>query len=104
MYHEYFPEEFVQLQLELQHHPLLIQRLQKHTGINNEIGIIFAEICNYCGIAINSTLDGEQLEVLSKILTDKLKTLAVKSAISGLSDNWEKEAWKFGTHPSSTLH
>lgn len=93
-YLEYFPEVFVQLQLEIQHHPLLIQRLQKHTGLGVEV--VFAEVCYYCGYAINAELDGEQLEALASHLLGKLKAMAVQQAIKGLSDDWEKEAWKFG--------
>jgi hypothetical protein len=96
MYHEYFPEEFIQLQLEIEHHPLLIQRLQKHAGLGMEV--IFAECCHYCGYAIDAELDVEQLIALADRLVWLLRQQAVKSAIVGLSDNWEKEAWKFGVH------
>jgi hypothetical protein len=94
MYHEYFPEAFVQLQMEMQHHPLLIQRLQKHVGLGMEV--ILAECCHYCGYQINATLDGEQLVALADTLLGKLKGMSVKAAISGLSDDWRKESWKFG--------
>lgn len=96
MYHEYFPEIFVQLQLEISHHPLLMQRFQKHSGLGVEV--IFAETCHYCGYAINAELDGEQLEALAEVLLKKLKGMAVRQAIKGLSDDWSKEAWKFGIH------
>lgn len=96
MFHEYFPEAFVQLQREMQHHPLLIQRLQKHAGLGVEV--IFAETAYYCGYAIDTTLDGEQLEALADVLLEKLKKMAVKEAIRGLSDDWSKECWKFGIH------
>ena len=95
-YHEMFPEEFVQLQLEMSHHPLLIQRIQKHVGLGMEV--ILAECCHYCSYEIDAELDGEQLAALADRLTYKLKSLAVREAIVGLSDNWEKESWKFGLH------
>jgi len=95
-HHEYFPEEFIQLQIEIGHHPLLVQRLQKHVGLGMEV--IFAEACHYCGFAIDAVLDSEQLRALADRLTFKLRTLAVKEALRGLSDDWDKEAWKFGTH------
>ena len=94
MYHEYFPEAFIQLQLEMQHHPLLIQRIQKHANLGMEV--IFAETAHYCGYAINAEFDGEQLEALADVLNEKLKSMAVKAAIKGLSDDWTQEAWKFG--------
>lgn len=93
-YHEYFPEPFIQLQLEIAHHPLLVQRLQKHAGLGMEV--VFAETAHYCGYAINADFDGEQLEALANVLNEKLKHMVVREAIRGLSDNWSKEAWKFG--------
>lgn len=96
MYHEYFPEAFIQLQREMQHHPLLIQRIQKHQGLGIEV--IFAETAHYCGYAINADFDGEQLEALAEVLRGKLANMAVREAIRGLSDDWTKEAWKFGVH------
>lgn len=96
MIHEYFPQEFIQLQLEIQHHPLLIQRLQKHEGLGIET--IFAEVCHYCGYAINGTFMPEELLKIADTLIWKLKDMAVKQAIVGLSDDWKQEAWKFGVH------
>jgi hypothetical protein len=92
-YHEYFPEAFIQLQLEMQHHPLLIQRIQKHHNLGMEV--ILAETCHYCGYAIDATLDGEQLQALADTLRERLTKMAVREAIKGLSDDWGKEAWKF---------
>lgn len=94
MYHEMFPEEYIQLQIEMGHHPLLIQRLQKHAGLGIEV--IFAETCHYCGYAIDADLDGEQLLALADTLRTKLLSMKVRQAISALSDDWSKEAWKFG--------
>jgi hypothetical protein len=96
MIHEFFPEEFIQLQLEIAHHPLLIQRLQKHAGLGMEV--VFAETCHYCGYEINAELDGEQLKALADVLINKLKGMAVRAAIKGISYDWSKEAWKFGVH------
>lgn len=94
MHREYFPEAFIQLQLEMSHHPLLIQRIQKHANLGVEV--ILAEVAHYCGYAVDNTFDGEQLEVLADILLTKLRRMSVQSAIQGLSDNWKKESWKFG--------
>lgn len=92
-YHEMFPEAFIQLQLEMDHHPLLIQRIQKHANLGMEV--ILAEICHYCGLEIDAELDGEQLEALADTLRNKLLSMKVREAIKGLSDDWSKEAWKF---------
>lgn len=89
-----FPEALIQLQLEMGHHPLLIQRIQKHANLGMEV--ILAETCHYCGLQIDATLDGEQIEALADTLREKLLGMKVREAISGLSDDWGKEAWKFG--------
>ena len=96
MYHEMFPEEFIQLQKEMEHHPLLIQRIQKHAGLGMEV--IFAECCHYCNVEIDAELDCEQLMALADVLRNKLLQMKVREAIVGLSDNWEKESWKFVVH------
>ena len=96
-YHEMFPEAFIQLQLEMGHHPLLIQRIQKHQGLGMEV--ILAETCHYCGLAIDAELDGEQLEALADTLRNKLLGMKVREALKGLSDDWSKEAWKFTGPP-----
>lgn len=80
MYHEYFPECFVQLQLEISHHPLLIQRIQKHQQIDMEV--IIAEICHYIGYAIDGTFDGEQLAEIADTLIFKLRDKKVLAALT----------------------
>jgi hypothetical protein len=96
MHIEMFPEAFLQLQIEMGHHPLLIQRIQKHHDLGMEV--ILAETCHYCGYAIDAELDGEQLEALADTLRQRLLGMKVREAIKGLSDDWSKEAWKFGAH------
>ena len=88
-----FPEAFIQLQLEMGHHPLLIQRIQKHHDLGMEV--VLAECCHYCGYQIDAELDGEQLEALADTLYKKLSMMKVREAIKSLSDDWSKEAWKF---------
>jgi hypothetical protein len=95
MIHVFFPESFIQLQLEIGHHPLLVQRLQKHTDLGMEV--IFAEVCHYCNIEIDAQMDGEQLEALADLLYNKLQNMKVKEAIRNVCLNWEKENWKFQT-------
>jgi len=96
MIHEYFPEELIQLQLEIGHHPLLVQRLQKHPQL--EMELIFAEVAHYCGFAINGTYQPDDLLVIADKFIWELKQMAVKDAISSLSDDWSPEAYKFGIH------
>lgn len=75
MIHQYFPEAFVQLQLEISHHPRLVERLQKHAQV--EFELVFAETCYYVGYVINGTFDQDQLEEIA----DKLITLLKQKAI-----------------------
>ena len=93
---EMFPEEFVQLQLEIGHHPLLVQRLQKHSQLDMEV--IFAEVCHYTGYAINGLFQPDELLKIADTLIWKLRNMAVKDAVHGLCDNWQQEAWKYGVH------
>jgi hypothetical protein len=97
-YHEMFPEPFIQLQIEIGNHPLLIQRLQKHHDLGMEV--IIAECCHYCQIEIDAELDGEQLAALADRLTFRLRQTPIKDAIKNLCDDWSKEAWKFQTPPN----
>lgn len=78
MIHQYFPEEFVQLQLEISHHPLLVERIQKHSQV--EFELIFAETCHYVGYAINGTFDEGQLREIADKLTLLLKDKAILQA------------------------
>lgn len=95
MYYEFFPEIFIQLQLEIQRrHPRLIQRLQKHDQL--ELGVIFAEIASYCSIGLNDTFDEEMLEALAEILLGKLQAMASPmQAEPKFSEDFKKEKWKF---------
>ena len=70
MHHEYFPEEFIALQQELQHHPILIERLQKHKQEDQEI--VIAEIAAYCEVILDGVYVPEQLVHLAGILAKKL--------------------------------
>lgn len=78
MIHQYFPEEFIQLQLEISHHPRLVERIQKHPQI--EMELIFAEVCYYVGYAINGTFDEDQLREIAGKLITLLKQKAVVEA------------------------
>lgn len=93
MYYEMFPECYVQLQLEMRNHPLLIQRLQKHHNLGVEV--IFAETCHYCSIAIDGDFSEEQMQKLADKLLDKLRTMKVLSAkppetFTHRAEDWSK--------------
>lgn len=82
MIHQYFPEAFVQLQLEIAHHPLLVERIQKHKQV--EFELIFAETCYYVGYAINGTFDQDQLEEIADRLITLLKQKAILQVVGAI--------------------
>ena len=77
---KFIPEEFIQLHLETQHHPLLMQRLQKHPA--GEIELVLAETAAYCDIAVDGEFTHDDLVVLAALCLQKLqKTSRPRSSI-----------------------
>lgn len=70
MVHQYFPQEFLDLQQEIMHHPDLQEKLANHPS--NELEIKLAEIASHCEILLDDTYDEEDLKRLAKILTKRL--------------------------------
>ncbi len=84
----YIPEAFIQLHLEVQHHPLLFQRMQKHPS--GETAMVLAEIAAYCGIAVSGTFDEDELAQLAELCLEHLKKVsAPRAAIYLPPDDWE---------------
>ena len=56
---KYFPEEFIQLQIEVQHFPDLMERLLAHKDVDPELQFVkmLSEICAYLGIVMDGTFD-----------------------------------------------
>lgn len=65
-----FPEPFIQLNLEIQHHPHLQELLSNHPAHEWEIRL--AEIACYCEVAVDGDYLPEQIEQLCEILRIKL--------------------------------
>lgn len=70
---EYFPEEYIALQAELQHHPALIELLQKHP--QNETEILLLEIATYCTVIVDGTYGPTDLIRLADILRKRLENM-----------------------------
>jgi hypothetical protein len=68
--HVYFPREFLELQLEIENHPKLIELLGKHAP--NEFEIRMAEICSYCEVILDGDYTEGDFTKLAKICTQKL--------------------------------
>lgn len=90
MYQEIWPEAFIQLQREMNFHPALIAQIsqipQKPSTMEN-LGLILAEICTYCGYAIDHTFqDDEELEALCDMLLKKLQLIdgRTRAAAAGI--------------------
>jgi N-acetylglucosamine-6-phosphate deacetylase len=73
MYHVYFPEEYIELQKELQHHPKLIDAIQQYK--QDDGVIIILHIAAYCGVIVDGTYVEEDLVKLAGILLPKLKAM-----------------------------
>lgn len=68
--HQYFPQEFLDLQQELIHHPDLQEKLANHPS--SELEMRLAEIASHCEILLDDTYNEEDLKRLCKILTKRL--------------------------------
>lgn len=66
-----FPQELIDLDLELAHHPLLIELINQHPA--NEWEMRLAHIASYCEVILDGVYGHEQILQLSKILTQKLQ-------------------------------
>jgi hypothetical protein len=93
------PEKFIQLHLEIKHHPLLVQRLQKHP---RDCGpeIVLAEVAAYCFVEVKGEFVEEELAKLAAICLYRLKQMKPKKEIylppddySHLYENILKEQW-----------
>lgn len=71
MIYVFFPDEFIDLQREILHHPDLIERLQKHP--QREFEIIFAEVASYCEVVLDGIYQQDDFIKLAKIFTDRLR-------------------------------
>lgn len=83
----YIPETFIQLHLEVPHHPLLLQRIQKHPA--GETEVILAEVAAYCGIAVDGTFDEEDLAKLADLCLTRLRGMKAKGEVYVPPENWE---------------
>lgn len=76
MIHQYFPEEFLELQREITNHPTLMEFLSKHPP--NEFEVRMAEVAAYCGIILDDVYCEKDLIKLADTCTKKLKEARVE--------------------------
>lgn len=67
----FFPEEFINLQKELQHHPELVAKLQQYAQKDGQAEMI-AEIAAHCDVVMDGVYDHNALVQLAGILAQKL--------------------------------
>lgn len=67
---EMFPEELIQLRVEIDHHPDLLTIL--HAQQDKDVYIQICEIAAYCGIVLDGTYTRDDIIRLCKICLDKL--------------------------------
>lgn len=66
----FFPEPFTQLNLEIQHHPILVELLAAHPPHEWEIRL--AQIAQYCEVVLDGSYMPEDIENLCNILFKRL--------------------------------
>jgi hypothetical protein len=66
----FFPEPFTKLNLEIKHHPVLVELLAAHPP--NEWEIRLAQIAQYCEVILDGQYMPEDVEKLCTILFNKL--------------------------------
>ena len=71
---EFFPPVMLEIQKELQYHPLLTATLSPHMSLEEKLGHIAA----YCNVVIDDYFLEEGLDTLMHLLLNRLKT---KSAL-----------------------
>lgn len=70
-YHQYFPEELIQLNQEVTNHPALMTLLAKHS--QSEWLLKFLEICTYCKVAVDGEYTEEDLRKVALICIERLQ-------------------------------
>lgn len=84
----FFPEPLIQLNREIEKHPALIIALQEHPAKEWEVRL--AQICQYCGIAINGTFDAEGIAYIAEQCIKRLrmreKDLEVRAVLASNPD------------------
>lgn len=65
-----WPDDIIQLNREIIHHPKLMERLANHPSAEWEIKL--AEIAQYCEVMVDGTYLPEEIERLARILRIKL--------------------------------
>ena len=68
--YEMFPEELIQLRIEIDHHPDLLAIL--HAQSDKDVYIQICEIAAYCEIVVDGTYTRDDIIRLCKICLDKL--------------------------------
>ena len=78
-----FPEEWIALGREIQHHPALIELLQKHP--QSEFEVLLAEICTYCEVLLDGIYGRQDISNICNACTARL--IKKRGAIMLLSGN-----------------
>jgi hypothetical protein len=105
-YHVYFPEAFIQLNLEIQNHPELMERMPKHIDKDAELQFakMIAEAAAYVNVALDDTYDEALFIKIADIVTERLKKKreiivtsgAVPMVEKGTEFDWGKHFIKEG--------
>ena len=72
----YFPEVYLALDREIQHHEELVGYLQNHPAVDFEVRI--AEIASYVGIVLDDVYNQKDMDKLAGILLKRLQDQRVQ--------------------------
>ena len=67
------PKYLVELNMELEHHPALVKKLQKYEF--KELPEKIAEIATHCGVLLDGYYEESQIEHVCGALTETLRTM-----------------------------
>ncbi len=88
MNYAFIPEAFIALNAEIEHHPLLLQRIQKHPP--GETELVLAEIAAYCSVALDDWYNEDDLAKVAHICWERLKATRPAKEIYIPPDDWSK--------------
>lgn len=71
--YEYFPQELIDLRIEIQKHPILLKIL--HDQAEKDIYIQLMEIATHCGILVAGDYTQEDMLGLCRVMTNKLMSM-----------------------------
>ena len=90
MYYKFFPPAIIALNLEVIHHPLLQQRLEKHVANLDNFEVRFAEIAAYVNVEMDGIFEETDFIQIAQVCLFRLENMRPAPRIYLPEDNYEK--------------